>query len=72
MSVLNHGEGWGIVGLKFGANTFRVSPQCRGNDGVLTLIRILTPVRFSIAKGGAKSKILTSSFPLGVGLIAGH
>ena len=46
-----YGEGWGppstgkggvrgrvgIAGLKCGAITFRVSPQCRGNDGVLTL-----------------------------------
>ena len=30
-------------------------------------IRILTPGRFSIAKGGAKSKVLTSSFPPGGG-----
>ena len=30
-------------------------------------IRILTPGRFSIAKGWAKSKVLTSSLPPGVG-----
>ena len=30
-------------------------------------IRILTPGRFSIAKGGAKSKVLTSSWPPGGG-----
>ena len=32
-----YGEGWGIAGLKCGAITSRVSPQCRGNDRVLTL-----------------------------------
>ena len=32
-----YGEGWGIAGQKCGAITFRVSPQCRGNDRVLTL-----------------------------------
>ena len=32
--------------------------KCRGFD-----IRILTPGRFSIAKGGAKSKVLTSILP---------
>ena len=30
-------------------------------------IRILTPVRFAIVKGGAKSKVLTSSLPPGGG-----
>ena len=32
-----YGEGWGIAGLKCGAITCRVYPQCRGNDGVLVL-----------------------------------
>ena len=32
-----YGEGWGIAVLRCGAITFRVSPQCRGNDRVLTL-----------------------------------
>ena len=29
--------GWGIAGLKCKAIAFRVTSQCRGNDGVLTL-----------------------------------
>ena len=33
-------------------------------------IRILTPGRFSIAKGGAKSKVLTSSLPSGGGALS--
>ena len=56
----------GIARLKSRAITFRVSSQCRGNDGGFD-IGILTPVRFSIAKGGAKSKVLTSSLPPGGG-----
>ena len=40
-----------------------MSPQCRGNDGVL----ILTPGRFSVVKGGANSNGLTSSLPPGGG-----
>ena len=32
-----YGEVLGIAGLKFGAITFQVSPQCRGNDRVLIL-----------------------------------
>ena len=32
-----YGEGWGIAGLKSGTITVQVTPQCRGNDGVLTL-----------------------------------
>ena len=62
-----YGEGWEVNGLKCGAITFQLSLQCRGND-----IRILTLGTFSIAKGGAKSKVLTSSCHLGVELIAGH
>ena len=58
------GKGWGIAGLKCRAITFRVSSQCSGNDGVL----ILNPGIFSIAKGGAKSKVLTSSLPPGGGV----
>ena len=50
-----YGEGWGIAGLKCGAITFRVSPQCRGSDGVLTLGSI-PPGRFSIAKSGQRAK----------------
>ena len=30
-------EGWGIAWLKYGAVTFGLSLQCRGNEGVLTL-----------------------------------
>ena len=41
-----------------------MSPQCRGNDGVLTLGSLI-PGRFSIANGRAKSKVLTSSLPPG-------
>ena len=36
--------------------------KCQGFD-----IRILPPGRFFIAKGGAKSKVLTSSLPPGGG-----
>ena len=43
-----------------------MSPPCRENDGVFDN-RILTPGRFSIAKGGVKSKVLTSSLPTGDG-----
>ena len=37
VSLPPYGEGWGVAGLKGRAITFRVSSQCRGNDGVLTL-----------------------------------
>ena len=57
-----YGEGWGIAGLKCGAITFRVSPQCRGNDGGFTL-GPSSQGTFTIAKGGAKSEVLTSSLP---------
>ena len=33
----SYGEGWVIAGLKCGAITFQVSPQCRRNDEVLRL-----------------------------------
>ena len=37
-AAISTGKGeWEIAGLKCGAITFRVSLQCRGNDGVLTL-----------------------------------
>ena len=61
-----YGERLTVAGLKCGAIAFQVSPRCRGNDGVLK------SGRFSFAKGVTKSKVLTSSLPPGVGLIAGH
>ena len=56
-----YGEGWGIAGLKCGAITFQVSPQCRGNERVLTLE--------SVSQGDflLRCKVWTSSLPLGVG-----
>ena len=44
----------------------KVSPQCRGNEGVLT-VESLFQGDFFIAKGRANSKVLTSSWPSGVG-----
>ena len=35
-TVLHLRDRVGIAGLECGAITFQVSPQCRGNDGVLT------------------------------------
>ena len=65
-----HGEEFGIAVLKCWAITFRVSPQCRGNEGGFD-IKILPPGRFPIAKGGTKSKVLTSSLPPGGGAYSG-
>ena len=48
------------------AITFRVSPQCRGNDGVSKL-ESLPQGDFLLLKGGAKSKVLTSSLTPGDG-----
>ena len=54
----------GIAVLKCGASTFQVSPQCRGNDGVLTL-GSLPQGDFLLQRVGQRAK-------LGVGVIAGH
>ena len=51
---------------KVQGNYFSSVPSVQGK-GLGLDIRILTPERFSIAKGGAKSKVLTSSFPPGGG-----
>ena len=67
VTTATYGEGWGIAGLKCGAITFQVSRQCKGNDEVLTSTRILTPGGFSVVKGWAKSKVLTTSLPPGSG-----
>ena len=53
------------------AVTFRVSLQFRVNGRVLTS-GSLPQGHFTVVKGGTKSKVLTSSLPQGVGLIAGH
>ena len=50
-----YGEGWGIAGLKSGAITFRVSPQCRGYDGVLTL-GSLPQGDFLLLRAGQRAK----------------
>ena len=50
------------------AITFRVFSQCRGNHHRRgSDIRIITPGIFSIAKDGAKIKVLISSLPPGAG-----
>ena len=53
----------GMAGLKCWYITFGLSPQCTGNNGVLTLIRILTHGRFSTVKDRTKSKVLTKFDP---------
>ena len=66
-----YGEGWGIAGLKCRAISFRVSFQCQGNDGVLTL-GSLPQGDFILRRVGQRAKFWTSSLPPGVGLIAGE
>ena len=51
--LTTYGEGYGIARLKCRVITFD--------------IRILTPGRFSVTKGGAKSKVFTSILPPGGG-----
>ena len=53
--ICNHREGWGIAGLKCRAITFRVSSQCRGNDGVLTL-GSLPQGYFLLLRAGQRAK----------------
>ena len=58
---------WGRVGnswAKVRGNYFSSVPAVQGKWYGFD-IRILTPGRFSIAKGGAKNKVLTSSLPPG-------
>ena len=60
---------WGRVGdsrAKVRGNYFSSVPAVQGKLWGFD-IRIHTPGRFSIAKGGAKSKVLTSSLPPGGG-----
>ena len=42
-------------------------PRSAGEMMGFDIFRILTPGRFSVAKGGAKSKVLTSNLPPGDG-----
>ena len=65
------GKGGGCPGLKCRANYFSSVLSVQGKPQDFDN-RILTPGRFSIVKGRAKSKVLTSSLPLGMGLIAEH
>ena len=72
----SYGEPWGTAGLKCWGNYFSSVPALQGKWQGFDK-RILTPGRFSIAKGRAKSKVLSASLPQwfapwGVGLIAGH
>ena len=43
------------------AITFQLSPQCREITGGGVNIGNSTPVRFSVVKGGAKSRVVTNS-----------
>ena len=61
-----YGEGWGVVGLKCKTITLRVSSQCRGNDGVLTLGSL--PQRdFLLRRAGQRAKFLPPVCLLGGG-----
>ena len=58
--ICNHchptnGEGWGIDGLKCGAITFQVYPQCRGNDRVLTLGSLPREIFYCKVRGKEQS-----------------
>ena len=50
-----YGEGRVIAGLKYGAITFGVSPQCRRNDRVLTL-GSLPQGDFLLLRAGQRAK----------------
>ena len=56
---------------KGGDSRAKVSPQCRGNDGIL-ILGSLAQGDFLLLRSGQRAKFRTPVYALGIGLIAGY